>query len=201
VCFEITQMFERLLIGLGYRVHPVMADSSFLGSHQALVVDLAGTRVLVDVGNSAPFFDVIPLVDVVEISRAGLGYRFRPDEHEAGIRCLDRLIDGSWTPFMRYHIQPATAEAREASYQRHHTPGGSWVVDSVRIMRCQQDEAWLVRDDRLTHFTAAGKHVEQIGSRAEYVRIAADVLDMPGLPVGAAFDALAQRQRLAESAA
>jgi arylamine N-acetyltransferase len=194
VCFEIAPMFERLLAGLGYRVHLVMADASFPGSHQALVVELGGARYLVDVGNSAPLFEPVPLDGMFEVSHAGLAFRFRADEREGDIWTMDRLIDGTWTPFMRYHLGPATAEAREAAYQRHHTPGQSWVVDGLRIMRFAQDEVQLIRDGRLTRFTTAGKHVEQIPDRAGYVRIIADVLGMPALPVGLGFDALSQRR-------
>lgn len=194
VCFEITPMFGRLLSGLGYRVHLVMADASFAGSHQALVVELGAARYLVDVGNSAPLFEPVPLDRVFEVSYAGLAFRFRADEREGDLWTMDRLIDGTWTPFMRYHLGPATAEAREAAYQRHHTPGQSWVVDGLRIMRCAQDEVQLIRDGRLTRFTTAGKHVEQIQDRAGYVRIIADVLGMPSLPVGLGFDALSLRR-------
>src|ERR1051326_6809853 len=82
VCFEITPMFERLLQGLGYRVHTAMADSSFPNSHQGLVVQLGDARYLVDVGNSAPLFEPVPLVGDFELFHAGLGYRFHADEHE-----------------------------------------------------------------------------------------------------------------------
>ena len=193
VCFEITPMFERLLRGLGYRVHTAMADSSFPDSHQALVVQFGNARYLVDVGNSAPLFEPVPLIGEVEVFHAGLGYRFRADAPEADIWRLDRLIDGTWAPFMRYHLRPATDAAREAAYQRHHTPGQSWVVDSLRIMHCDQHQVGLIRDERFTRFTADGKHVEQIQNRAAYVRIVADVLGMPTLPVGAAVDALSRR--------
>ena len=196
VCFEITPMFERLLAGLGFRVHLVMADSSFAGSHQALVVELATTaRYLVDVGNSAPLFEPVALLGTFDVSHAGLSYRFRGDERESDIWCLDRLIDGTWTPFMRYHLQPATVEAREAAYQRHHTLGQSWVVDSLRIMRCEKDAVWLIRDGQLTRFMKTGKHVEQIPDRAAYVRIVSDVFGMPSLPVGPGVDVLSQRRR------
>jgi arylamine N-acetyltransferase len=193
VCFEITPMFERLLRGLGYRVHTAMADSSFPGSHQALVVQIGEARYLVDVGNSAPLFEPVPLVGEFQSFHAGLGYRFHADEREADIWRLDRLIDCTWTPFMRYHLRPATDAAREAAYQRHHTPGQSWVVDSLRIMCCDRDQVGLIRDERLTRFTTSGKHVEQIPDRAAYIRIVANVLGMPSLPVGAALDALHHR--------
>jgi arylamine N-acetyltransferase len=186
-------MFERLLQGLGYRVHTAMADSSFPNSHQGLVVQLRDASYLVDVGNSAPLFEPAPLVGEFEVFHAGLGYRFHTDEREADIWRLDRLIDGAWAPFMRYHLRPATDAAREAAYQRHHTPGQSWVVDSLRIMQCNEDEVGLIRDKRFTRFRSAGKQVQQIEDRAAYIRIVADVLGMPALPVGVAVDALNQR--------
>jgi len=42
VCFEVADTFSRLLIALGYRAHPVLCESSFPGSHQAILVDLGG---------------------------------------------------------------------------------------------------------------------------------------------------------------
>src|SRR5215212_6151814 len=56
VCFELVELFGRLLIGLGYRAWPVLGDMKFPAAHQALLVELDGRRYLVDVGNGAPFF-------------------------------------------------------------------------------------------------------------------------------------------------
>jgi arylamine N-acetyltransferase len=38
VCFELAEMFGLLLIGLGYRAHPVLGDMRFPGAHQAVLV-------------------------------------------------------------------------------------------------------------------------------------------------------------------
>ena len=60
-CFELAEMFARLLVGLGYQAHPVLGDMKFPGAHQAVLVDLYSRRYLADVGNGAPFFEPIPL--------------------------------------------------------------------------------------------------------------------------------------------
>src|SRR3712207_2804062 len=61
LCFEVAEMFSRLLVSLGYRAQVVLGFITFLGSHQAVLVELDGRRYLVDVGNGAPFFEPIPL--------------------------------------------------------------------------------------------------------------------------------------------
>ncbi|HEY7295522.1 MAG TPA: arylamine N-acetyltransferase, partial [Dehalococcoidia bacterium] len=135
VCFDITMMVGRLLSGLGYRARPVMGTISFAGSHQCVQVALADERFLVDVGNGAPFFDPIPLRGETEVRVGGLAYRFRPgDEPQSWWQ--DRGLDAGWTPFCRYDIGPPDLAVRESAYQRHHTPGTSWVVDSLTLVRC-----------------------------------------------------------------
>jgi arylamine N-acetyltransferase len=189
VCFEVATMTERLLRGLGYRAHAVLAQITFPGSHQAVLVALEGGRFLVDLGNGAPFFEPIPLTGTVEIRRAGLSNRFRPDEAHGWVQ--ERWIDGAWSPFCRYDLQPSTAEAREAAFQRHHIRGESWVVDRLTLIRCQDDEAWILRDGRLTHSTGAGKTVESVDQPDSYERLAAEVFHLPALPIAAARAAVA----------
>ena len=192
VCFEVTDMVGRLLVALGYRAHPVLGFITFLGSHQAVLVELDGRRYLVDAGNGAPFFEPIPLDGAVEVRRAGLAYRFRPDE-AAGSWVQDRRIDGAWAPFCRYDLRPPEPREREWAYQRHHAPGQSWVVDNLRLIRCGEDEVYLLRDGQLTHFTPRGKRTEQVAGAVAHARAVAEIFRMPGLPVEEAFDALAER--------
>jgi arylamine N-acetyltransferase len=190
VCFEITELFGLLLRRLDYRAYPVLASSSFPGSHQALVVELTGTRYLVDVGCGAPFFDPVPLVGAVDVRRSGLAYRFRPDTTVPDGWCQERWIDNTWVPYMRYDLCPAAPAARDAAYQRHHTPGQSWVVDSLRMVRCEHDQVCVLRDGQLTSITAGEKHVEPIADCAAYLRVAAEVFGLPRLPIAAGLDAL-----------
>ena len=113
LCFEVAEMFGRLLVALGYRAHPVLGFITFLGHHQAVLVEIDGRRFLVD-GGGAPFFEPIPLDREVEVRLAGLAYRFRPDE--AGENCVqDRWIDGAWAPFCRYELRPPDPDVREAA--------------------------------------------------------------------------------------
>jgi arylamine N-acetyltransferase len=191
VCFELAEMFSRLLVALGYRAYSVLALISFPGSHQAVLVELDGRAYLAEVSNGAPFFEPIPLDRAVEIRRAGLAYRFRPDE--AADRWIqERLIDGVWEPFCTYDLRPPDPRQREAAYQRHHMPGESWVVGDLRLVRCREDEVYGLRSGRLTHFTPAAKRSEPVAEGA-YAQLAAGVFGMPGLPVAAALEALAER--------
>jgi len=191
VCFELAEMFSRLLVAIGYRAYSVLAQISFPGSHQAVVVELDGRTYLAEVSNGAPFFEPIPLDESVEMRRVGLGYRFRPGEAERQW-VQERLIDGAWEPFCRYDLQPAGSRERAAAYQRHHTPGESWVVDDLRLVKCREDEVLALRNGRLTRFTAAGKRDEAVTEEA-YVRVAAEIFGMPDLPVMSALEALAAR--------
>jgi N-hydroxyarylamine O-acetyltransferase len=196
LCFEVADMFGTLLWALGFRAQPVLATISFVGSHQALRVDLDGSRYLVDAGNGAPFFEPIPLADSrapVEVSVAGLSYRFRPlppaaEQSEALIQ--DRLIDGAWRPFCTYDLTSASESARELAFQRHHIRGQSWVVDNLTLIRCIDGEVWSLRDDRLTHYTAAGKQTETLVADAAYCQAAAQHFNLPAAPIEQALAAL-----------
>jgi arylamine N-acetyltransferase len=193
VCFEIVAMLDRLLAGLGYVTHPVLAQISFPGSHQANLVELDGRRLLVDVGNGAPFPEPIPLDGTYEVRHAGLAYRFRPTP-EPDRWVQDRWIDGEWVPFATYALAPPDPAVREDAYQRHHTPGQSWVVDNLVVTSCTSEQVWSLRDDVLRHFTPAGKRAEQILDPAQYARLAAELFDLPGLPIERAWRALQERR-------
>jgi N-hydroxyarylamine O-acetyltransferase len=187
VCFEIADMLCALLVGLGYRAHIVLGWRGFLGSHQGVAVDLDEGRYLVDVGNGSPFFEPVPLERPFEVRRAGLAFRFHADAEAA---FQERWIDGEWQTFCRYELAPTDESIREAAYQRHHTRGQSWVVDSFRLIRCLPDEVLSLRGGELVRYTADGKHARPVSDPAA---VAAEVFDLPGLPVAAALTALADR--------
>jgi arylamine N-acetyltransferase len=194
VCFEVAAMVDRLLRELGYTTHPVLAQITFPGSHQANLVELDGQRYLVDVGNGAPFPEPVALDGSVEVRQAGLSYRFRP--HDAPDTWVqDRWVDGAWAQFSVYTLTPPDPAVREAAYQRHHTPGQSWVVDNLVLTCSGEDEVWSLRDTDLRHFTPAGKTLEHITEPAEYAHLAADVFGLPGLPIDRARAALADRRQ------
>jgi arylamine N-acetyltransferase len=169
VCFETSGMICRLLEELGYHAHAVLADSSFPGSHQAVLVHLSGSRYLVDAGNGAPFFPV-RLNGEQEVRRVGLAYRFRqgpqPQTWEQ-----DRWIEGKWSHSFEYHLDVPTDEALEAAYQRHHTPGRSWVMDELRVVCCSERDVKAYRNGRFTHYNAAGKRSQEVSQLADIVSL------------------------------
>jgi N-hydroxyarylamine O-acetyltransferase len=187
VCFEIAEMVCRLLVDLGYRAHITLGWRGFFGSHQGVVVDLDEGRYLVDVGNGSPFFDPIPLDGWTEVLRAGLAFRFHA-EGDAAFQ--ERWIDGEWQSYCRYELGPTDEQVREAAYTRHHTPGQSWVVDSLRLICCTPDEVLSLRGGELVRYTAQGKQIRPVSDPA---RIAAEVFDLPDLPIAAALAALEAR--------
>jgi len=192
VCFEVVATFLRVLRSFGFQARPINAQISWPGSHQALIVDLEGSRYLVDVGNGAPFLDPIPLDGQSEVRYAGLAYRFGPDP-DSDDWIQDRWIDDAWVPFCRYDLREADVSIREAAYQHHHTVGQSWVVDNLVLTRCDAEEVWSLRDDELRHFTPDGKSVTRIADSDEYARLAADVFHVPALPIQRARNVLAAR--------
>lgn len=183
VCFEAGYMYSHLLPALGYDAHLVLnCKGRFDGGHQAVHVTLGGRRYLVDVGNGSPHFDPIPLDGVVEVHHAGLAYRFRPgDEPEEWIQ--DRWIDESWTPFFTYNLRPADDEVRKAAYQRHHVPGESFVVSSLTLIRCEDDQVLQLRNDEFIRHTDAGKQRQILTTADDYIRVAAEEFRMPNLPI------------------
>ncbi|MDQ3700250.1 MAG: arylamine N-acetyltransferase [Chloroflexota bacterium] len=194
VCFELTPLFRRLLLGLGYQVQPILAQISFPGSHHASVVDIDGAQLLVDIGGGAPLWRPFPLQEEVEIRHAGLGYRLRPDG--PGAHLQERLIDGEWQPFCRYDLRPAGAAAREVAYQRHHAAGETWVVGNLTLVRCTREAVHRLRDDELVTHTADGKQTERIVGGAGFRRVVAEVFGLPALPVEAALVALEEIRRV-----
>ncbi len=183
VCYEVADLFGRLLASLGYDVHPVLGFITFPGSHQALLVRVGDARVLVDVANGAPFFDPIPLLESSVLRRAGLSWRFRPDA-ATGEWIQERWVDGAWAPFCRYALRPPDPAARAAAYQRHHAPGETWVTSSLTLIRCEEEAVVVLRDEELTRFTAGGKHTERVSAPAEYARVAAEAFRLPEMPIG-----------------
>lgn len=179
VCFESAEMFGRLIGALGFRTQPVLAQISFPGSHQALLVSLADGRYLVDVGCGAPLFEPISLSQPVEVRRAGLAYRFRADDaSETWVQ--ERWVGGVWAPFCRYALHAPRLDQRQAAYQRHHTPGQSWVVGTLRLVRCEEQTVYALRGDEFTRFTREGKCVERVAEPAAYAQLGADVFKLPG---------------------
>ena len=152
VCYEVGSMLGRLLETLGYTVYPVLARISFPGSHSALMVELDGSQLLVDVGNGQPIFEAIPVDRIFEIGRAGLRYRFRRDP-ATGKLVQDRWVEGGFKPFVTYEMAAATEAEMEASYQRHHAlPPVTFVMQNFRLVRCTDDEVLQLRDHELTRY-------------------------------------------------
>lgn len=199
VCFEMTDMLHRLLASLGYRAHPVLAQISFPGSHQAVLVEIDGARYLGDAGNGAPFWEPIPVDRPYEVHHAGLAFRFRPGD--AGGTCVqDRFIDGAWQQFFVYDLRPAADAERFEALQRHHTIGESWVVDVPRLVRCEDDGVWALRGDELVRHTDDGKRTERLATPEDYVRAARDAFALPAAPIVEALEAIARRSQVGAQA-
>jgi arylamine N-acetyltransferase len=183
VCYEFGSMLGRLLTDLGYAAYPVLAQISFPGSHSALMVELEGSQLLVDVGNGQPIFEAIPVLEPFEIHRAGLHYRFRRDP-ASGKLVQDRYVHGTFQPFVTYESEAATPAEMEASYQRHHAiPPATFVMQNFRMVRMTDDELIQLRDGELTIWRAGGKTEEPVRDVAHYRELVAGPLGLPGMDV------------------
>jgi arylamine N-acetyltransferase len=184
LCFDVAAMLARLLPLLGYDTAPIAGQITFPGSHQALMVHLHRRRYLVDAGNGAPFFEAIPVDETFEVARAGLSYRFHLDSR-SDVLVQDRLIHEQWQRFSEYELRPASQQDRDLAYQRHHRPGEGWVVGSLRLVRCLEDEVLQLAAHEFTRFTQAGKHSEEVYGVRRYRELVADVFGAPQLPIAA----------------
>lgn len=197
VCFDITAMVEPLLVSLGYDAHLILAHISGPFGHQAVVVNnLGGRRYMVDLGNGAPIFAPIPLDEVHEVHRHGLGFRFRPNDQPSRIPggeewIRDRLSDEGWVVGCRYELQPAHDEDRQAGYQHHMTPGTTWVLGTLTMTRSTTEAVYALKDDVLTTHTKGGKTTRTISSPDEYRHVMSEVYGLPALPIDDGLAALA----------
>jgi arylamine N-acetyltransferase len=183
VCYEVGSMLGRLLEVLGYKVYPVLAQISFPGSHSALMVELDGAQLLVDVGNGQPIFEAIPVDSIFEIDRAGLRYRFHRDP-TTGKLIQDRWVEGGFKPFVTYEMVAATPEEMEASFQRHHAlPPMTFVMHNFRLVKCHDDEVLQLRDHEFTRYRAEGKSTEEVHGLDRYRDLVAGPFGFPGLDV------------------
>lgn len=105
------------------------------------------------------------------------------DQASANCAVQDRWIDGDWAPFCTYDRAPADPREREQAYQQHHSPGGSWVVDSVTLIRSNPDEVCVLRNAEFTRFTAAGKVTRTVDGPPDYQRLMTEVFDLSALPI------------------
>ena len=191
VCYELSAMFSRLLKALGYDARLVLGQISIPGGHQAIVVELSGECYLVDVGSGSPLFEPIPLGQIVEVQRAGLGFRFRPGDEDQ-IWVQDRWLDDAWVQHCRYDLSHISADVRMAAYQHHHTPGASWVIGAPRVVRCGQDAVDRMIGDEHTNFSGIDKRKERVEGSEQFAILATDVFGLPAMPVTDAFRAQAE---------
>jgi arylamine N-acetyltransferase len=183
VCFEVGSMLGRLLETLGYTVYPVLAQISFPGSHSALMAELDGRQLLVDVGNGQPIFEAIAVDEPFEIDRAGLRYQFRRNGG-SGKLVQDRWVDGGYKPFVTYEMSGATPDEMEASFQRHHAlPPMTFVMQNFRLVRCTDDEVLQLRDHEFTRYRADAKSTEEVYGVDRYRELVADAFGFPGMDV------------------
>jgi arylamine N-acetyltransferase len=187
VCYEISAMFHRLICALGYDAELVLAQISIPDGHQALQVQLNGSRYLVDVGTGSPIFRPIPLIGTTEFQHAGLTYRFRADE--PGHWLQERLIDGEWKQSCRYDLGPLDLDRQYIAYQHHQTLGATWVLDKIRLIHCADDAIYSLTGNELTTITTAGKRTDHLADLADYTGLAAKTFNLPNLPLTAAADA------------
>ena len=203
VCFDLKAMILPLIRSLGYEARLILGHISGPFGHQAIVIHLDGRRYLVDIGNGAPLFEPIPLDRVIEIHRHGLGFRYRPSDdpprgpgREEWIR--DRASDDGWVQGCRFELDPAADADREAGYQRHLTPGATWVLGTLTMTRSTTEAVYSLKDSTLTRYTDAGKTTETISDLVEYRRVASEIFGLPHLPIE---EALSVRAVLAERTA
>ena len=200
VCFDLQAMILPLLQTLGYDATLILGHISGPFGHQAIVVRLDGRRYLLDMGNGAPIFAPIPLDEVVEIHRHGLGFRYRPSDdaprrpgREEWIR--DRLSDDGWVQGCRFELDPAADADRDAGYQNHLTPGTTWVLGSLTMTRSTEEAVYALKDDTLVQYTEGNKETTVLVDPADYRRVAEDVYGLPRLPIAEALAVRAELQQ------
>ena len=195
VCFEICAMLLQLLTNLGYDAHRVLGKISLPNGHQAIIVNLAGNRYLLDLGNGAPIFEPIQLDQgPVEVHRHGLSFRFRGGPGDSEL-FQDRLIDGAWSQHCEYNLAPAAAADMDKGYQHHHTPNASWVTGTLTLVRSTESCAYSLRDAVLTKHTSAAKQARTLVSHEDYIEAVGEAFEMPALPI---IEALAVRREFSQ---
>jgi hypothetical protein len=88
-------------------------------------------------------------------------------------------------PFCHYELAPAPEAALANGLRYQFTPGQSWVLGSLFLVRCADEAVYAVaRDGRLTTYTRdGGKQTRPLEGVEDYEWVAREVLQLPNLPV------------------
>lgn len=86
----------------------------------------------------------------------------------------------------RCHSESRLRTRAQTAIARKTVPGQSFVIGPLRLVRCTEGAVHSLHGGELTHFTAAGKRVEQVEGPDGYERAVREVFGVQRLPVAEA---------------
>ncbi len=192
-CFEQNTLFAAVLEQLGFEVTRLAArvrmgdDRSTPRTHMILAVDIAGTRLLADVGfGGDTLLDPIPF-DAHEPVRQG-AWAFRLIE-ESDVRVLRGLRSDGWMDLYAFTEEPQLPVDYEVANHYTSTWPRSPFVTKVVAQRSGVDERWMMIDDELRVERPDGTQRWTVATPEERLSILADRFGLV-FPDGTRFETL-----------
>lgn len=174
-CGHQNPFLAALLHELGYDVDLVSGAMQAPDCHIALIVNLAGEKLWVDVGNGFPYFEPIalddarphrhPMLEYRLVSREGGRYQVehRPRGHEAWVRNYDfdttpRSFDFFEDMIDSHYSRPGYGPFLLGLRVNRHLPDRSIVLRNrvMRLLDSEKDESFVLDDSQLS--TALSEH-------------------------------------------
>jgi amide synthase len=185
VCFELSGMFRRLLLELGYDVvrlsSGVRGPSGAFGpdmEHMFLAVRLDGQVWLVDVGFAGPGFIEPVLLSEQEQEQYGVLYRVTDrDGYHVAER---RTRSGSWQDIYRFTLQPRTLADWDGAGDPD-ADGWNWdgeIIAASTVIRARATEngQLVLVGKRLVKVDDGVETVRVLIDPVEYKTVVADIL-------------------------
>jgi N-hydroxyarylamine O-acetyltransferase len=196
-CHQLSPPFACLLRALDFDTQLVAGDCGQSGDHLLVAVRLGQQLLLADVANGQPYMTAFPVDNHRhDVRRYGWHVRFGPlDQPEDGrTHALWRVFaDGATRRIWTVTPEPRSYASFGKIIREHHTRRGFGpFLSGLRAVRMTRHSMLTLRD------TVYERHNARIGTErsvrdpASVRRLLAGPFGMPGLPVDAAFAALAR---------
>ncbi|WP_445716260.1 arylamine N-acetyltransferase [Flavobacterium sp.] len=143
-CATMNTFIGSVLYKLGFEVYLVNGTMAMKNDHVALLLELEGTKYIIDVGDGQPYFEPFPINKEMEYEHPFRKFRAYPQNNEFKI---DFFIDNQWSTDVTYHLEPKTFQEISSTIEQHYTIkefGPFW--KGIRFAMYPKQEIIAIRD-------------------------------------------------------